>query len=258
MVYSKRNVKEKISSTVKNYELAINQMEIFMKSEYAQSINKNIYLNLNLKWAVKAMQILEEVEAAIENEAMDRSIVFSFKELIKECDKEEANIEDTYKLVPFSEEQGFSDFEVSLMKLRELCYEISFFDDMVTTLDAYCKEGINPVNNTNNFYGNVKDIQIQQGTTNSSQNQYVTETFDYEKVIGLISSIRQYDTFLDNEYKENATVVKDKLLEIEELATQKRDSGKIKTLLADLKSLSLGISESVIASGIVSLISTFL
>lgn len=258
MAYSRKEVKKEISSAVKNYELAINQMKIFMKSEYAQSSRINLLLSYNLSWAIKAKQILEEVEVALENDAVDRSIVFSFKELINECDKEYMNIEDTYKRLQYSKEQGFSDFQDSIMKLRALCYDLSFFDDMVTTLDTYCKEGTNAVINTNNFFGNAKEIQIQQGTANSSQNQYVTEPFDYEKVVGVISAIRQYDNILDKEYKENAKIVRDKLSEIEELATQKRDSGKIKTLLSDLKKLSMGISESVIASGIVSLISTFL
>lgn len=85
MAYSRREVKEKISSAVKNYDSAINQMTIFMKSEYTQASRINIFLNCNLSWAVKAKQILEEVEVALENDVIDKSIIFSFKELIK-CD----------------------------------------------------------------------------------------------------------------------------------------------------------------------------
>lgn len=257
-MYSRKEVKLLVSNNVKEYELAINHMMIFMKSCYAISKGINIFLSYHVIWAKKAKQILEEIEIALEKNVMDKSIVFSFNDLINECVNEHKNIEDTYNRLSFSKEQGFSEFEHLLMRLRELCDGISYLDEMVTTLETYCKEGTNVMNNTNNFFGNATGIQIQQGTTNSSQNQNVIETFDYEKVVGVISTIGQYDTLLDNEYKQNAKIVRDILSEIEKLATQKKESGKIKTLLIDLKNLSIGISGSIIASGIVSQISAFL
>jgi len=40
MAYSKKELKEKVLRVVKDYELAINQMTIFMKSEYAHNKHK--------------------------------------------------------------------------------------------------------------------------------------------------------------------------------------------------------------------------
>ena len=41
-------------------------------------------------------------------------------------------------------------------------------------------------NNTNNFYGEVTGVQIQQGTVNSSQSQSVNQGFDYAEVAEII------------------------------------------------------------------------
>ena len=46
------------------------------------------------------------------------------------------------------------------------------------------------MNNTNNFYGNVTGVQIQQGTVNSDQKQNFLEEFDYEKVFQIIRKIK--------------------------------------------------------------------
>lgn len=233
-------------------------MKTFMKSGYAISNRINVFINYNLNWAEKAMQILEEVEIALKNDIIDKSIIYNFNELINECANEHKNIEDTYNRLLFYDEKGYREFEHSLMKLRELCDDISYYDDMVTTLETYCRKESNIINNTNNFWGDTTSIQIQQGTTSYLQNQNVTESFDYEKLVRVISSIRQYDTLLENEYRENVKQVRDILSEIEKLAAQKRESRKIKVLLNDLKNLSIGISGSIIASGIISQISEFL
>lgn len=78
-------------------------------------------------------------------------------------------------------------------------------------------------NNTNNFYGEVTGVQIQQGTVNSSQSQSVNQGFDYAEVAEIIEKIKKYDSFLDDEYGENALEIRNKIDEIEDLV-QKRKS----------------------------------
>ena len=110
-------------------------------------------------------------------------------------------------------------------------------------------------NNTNNFYGEVTGVQIQQGTVNSSQSQSVNQGFDYAEVAEIIEKIKKYDSFLDDEYGENALEIRNKIDEIEDLVQKKENPSRIKTLRSDIKNLSIGVTGSLIASGIVTLLS---
>lgn len=110
-------------------------------------------------------------------------------------------------------------------------------------------------NNSNNFYGEVTGVQIQQGTVNSSQSQSVNQGFDYAEVAEIIEKIKKYDSFLDDEYGENALEIRNKIDEIEDLVQKKENPSRIKTLLSDIKNLSIGVTGSLIASGIVTLLS---
>lgn len=84
-------------------------------------------------------------------------------------------------------------------------------------------------NNTNNFYGEVTGVQIQQGTVNSSQSQSVNQGFDYAEVAEIIEKIKKYDSFLDDEYGENALEIRNKIDEIEYLVQKKENPSRIKT-----------------------------
>lgn len=108
-------------------------------------------------------------------------------------------------------------------------------------------------NNTNNFYGNVSNMQIQQGTVNSTQTQTVTsmEAIDFEKVSEFVAKVKKYDTFLEDEYGDKAIEVREKITEIDTLVNKKENPSKIKMLLTELKNLSVGITGSLIATGIV-------
>ena len=110
-------------------------------------------------------------------------------------------------------------------------------------------------NNTNNFYGEVTGVQIQQGTVNSSQSQSVNQGFHYAEVAEINEKIKKYDSFLDDEYGENALEIRNKIDEIEDLVQKKENPSRIKTLLSDIKNLSIGVTGSLIASGIVTLLS---
>lgn len=104
--------------------------------------------------------------------------------------------------------------------------------------------------NTNNFYGDVTGIQIQQGTVNSIQNQTITQDFDFDAVSDVIKNIKKYDAMFDSEFGDKATELRNKLDGIEKLIKNKENPGKIKTLLLELKNLAIGVTGSLIASGI--------
>ncbi len=106
--------------------------------------------------------------------------------------------------------------------------------------------------NVTNFYGPVNNMQMQQGTVNSTQIQTIsTESIDFEKVSEFIERVKKYDPLLEDEYGEQATDVREKLDEISFLVQKKENPGKIKSLLMELKNLSVGVGGSLIATGIV-------
>lgn len=125
---------------------------------------------------------------------------------------------------------------------------IEYFDE-----EESQNKGVQMNNNINNFYGNVSNMQIQQGTTNSNQTQNitVTETIDFDKVGEFIANIKKYDAILENEYGGQAIEVREKLQEIETLVQKRENPSRIKFLLTELKNLSVGVAGSLIATGIV-------
>ena len=109
--------------------------------------------------------------------------------------------------------------------------------------------------NINNFYGQVSGVQIQQGTVNSLQSQSVNQEFNYDEVTEIIQKIKKYESFFDDEYGENESEMRDKIDEIENLLKKEENPSRIKILLNDIKNLSIGVTGSLIASGIVTLLS---
>ncbi len=115
------------------------------------------------------------------------------------------------------------------------------------------KKGVEQMSsNVTNFYGPVNNMQMQQGTVNSTQTQTIsTESIDFEKVSEFIERVKKYDLLLEEEYGEQAADVREKLDEISSLVQKKENPGKIKSLLMELKNLSVGVGGSLIATGIV-------
>lgn len=105
----------------------------------------------------------------------------------------------------------------------------------------------------NNFCGSVSNIQLQQGTVNSTQTQTITnmKTLDFDKVSEFVTKIKKYDTLLEDEYGDKAAEVRQKITEIDTLVQKKENPSKVKGLLMELKNLSVGVAGSLIATGIV-------
>lgn len=137
------------------------------------------------------------------------------------------------------------------------CWEISILPSMLSYLQDK-EEAMNQEQKTssytNNFYGDVSDIQIQQGTTNSTQAKTVNNGFDYEAVDKIIEQIKKYDGMLDAEFGADATELREKVEEISTLVHKQENPSRIKVLLGDIKNLAIGVGGSLIASGILSLL----
>lgn len=108
-------------------------------------------------------------------------------------------------------------------------------------------------NITNNFCGSVSNIQLQQGTVNSTQTQTITDmkAVDFDKVSEFVAKIKKYDHLLEDEFGDKATEVRQKIIEIDTLVQKKESPSKVKMLLMELKNLSVGVAGSLIATGIV-------
>lgn len=86
-----------------------------------------------------------------------------------------------------------------------------------------------PIYNT--FGNNTSGIQIQQNTSNSSQNQTLSTNFDYDAVSHVLNEINKYESEFENLYGDTAK---------------------------DIKELTIGISGSLIATGLLELIKPFI
>lgn len=116
------------------------------------------------------------------------------------------------------------------------------------------KEGANFVNINNNFLGNVNGLQMQQGNQKAVQ-KLGQDQIDYDLIKNIVEEIRKSDNQLNHVYGDYAEQVRELLSKVEDLAEKKKEPDKIKAALQTLKDLSVGISGSLIASGIVELIS---
>ena len=111
----------------------------------------------------------------------------------------------------------------------------------------------------NHFHAPVNGLQIQQGNQTATQTQIIEQSeFDYEDVQKIIQEIKRNDIELEGIYGEKVNQVRELLSEVALLAEKKKEPNKIKECLFLLKDLSIGVSGSLIASGIVSMISATL
>lgn len=134
---------------------------------------------------------------------------------------------------------------------------LSIYPCLLTYFEDKRKNNEKDSYNVNNFYGNLTGVQVQQGTSNSQQTQNITSQLDFDEVNRIVKNIKKYDDMFDAEFGDKAAELRTKLDDIENLLKKKQDPSKIKTLLLDIKNLAIGISGSIIASGIVSQISFF-
>ena len=105
-----------------------------------------------------------------------------------------------------------------------------------------------------NIQGNINGVQIQQGTTNSSQFQNVNQVFDYEKVAEILNEIDKYVPMFADIYGHDCEKAENALNEAKEAVVAREKPSKIKKALSILKDVSLRVSSSLIATGILTLL----
>lgn len=105
-----------------------------------------------------------------------------------------------------------------------------------------------------NIQGNINGVQIQQGTTNSSQFQNVNQVFDYEKVVEILNEIDKYVPMFADIYGHDCEKAENALNEAKEAVVARENPSKIKKALSILKDVSLRVSSSLIATGILTLL----
>lgn len=117
-------------------------------------------------------------------------------------------------------------------------------------------------NNTNNqvshysinITGNASGVQIQQNTSHSAQRQKINDNFNYNEVSEVLEEISKYESLFNDVFNQTAEQAKLALHNAKESTFNKENPSKIKGFLNILKDLSLKVSSSVIAKGIVELI----
>ncbi len=107
-----------------------------------------------------------------------------------------------------------------------------------------------------NIGGNATGIQIQQNSSNSSQNMTIQTGFDYEQIAKALKDIQSYTELpqFNSAYGENAYHVKALIDETLSAVQEKQEPGLIKKSLQLLKDLTIGAGGSLIASGILALL----
>ena len=101
---------------------------------------------------------------------------------------------------------------------------------------------------------NVKDVQIQQGTDNSSQIYNVNSEFDYDKAIKILDEISKYIPMFADTYGENCKIAENALNEAVECVSERKNPSKLRNALSILKDVSLRASSSLIATGVLELL----
>ena len=106
----------------------------------------------------------------------------------------------------------------------------------------------------NNFYGEIKGLQLQQGTFNSTQNQSMAQLMDISKIDELIDLIQKYDSYLETDYGlENANKVRESINELITMKEQK-DTKRANGILNYIRDLSANAGGGLIAAGVLQLI----
>lgn len=105
-----------------------------------------------------------------------------------------------------------------------------------------------------NIQGNASGVQIQQGTVNSSQFQNVNQEFDFDKAAEVLHEISKYIPMFADTYGQDCKIAENALNEARECVSDRKNPLKIKKALSILKDVSLRVSSSLIATGILELL----
>lgn len=105
-----------------------------------------------------------------------------------------------------------------------------------------------------NIQGNTSGVQIQQGTINSSQFQNSNQEFDYDKTAEVLNEISKYIPMFADTYGQECEIVEKALNQARDDVSHRENPSKIKKTLSILKDVSLRVSSSLIATGVLELL----
>lgn len=194
--YSSGEIVEKYRKHIDDYNNIIVDLNNIMESAYIRRQNIGIFLNFHLRFCVEAVNVLEDAIEAIQNGTVDESICMRLEGLFESCEKEHKDLEDTYSRVNERYTEEFYRYQGIHIRLREVCDAMAYCDETVRFVRAI----IPNKSNTNIFYGDVKNVQIQQDTHNSSQ-----------KASEVINEVK--DTIIEKEKTSFKEILKDKFNE---------------------------------------------
>lgn len=109
---------------------------------------------------------------------------------------------------------------------------------------------------TNNFYGNIDNVQIQQNVKNSNQIQKVNEKdFDYDEVQKIVAILVRYEFDFKNEFGVNAHTMVEKKKILGDLIDKKEEPSKIVSVLKEIYDICKNAAGGILSTGIMQLIS---
>lgn len=161
--YSAEEIIEKYHKHIHNYNSIIEELKNIMENAYIKKQNIGDFFELHLRFCVEAVNVLSEAIETIQNDMVNESMCMRLEGLFNSCAREHKDLEDVYSNVKYNDE--ICGYEDVLIRLRDECEDMEYCDETVKFVRATIRNTIN----ANNFYGDVKNIQIQQGTRNSSQ-----------------------------------------------------------------------------------------
>jgi hypothetical protein len=129
--------------------------------------------------------------------------------------------------------------------------ELRRHDELVSAIKSAAANGATIV-----IGDNASEIQIQQNTKDSNQKITNMQTFDYEKILNVLKEIKGYFDYpqFATTFNDNSELVKQIVNDTIKAAEKKEEPTLIKKSLYLLKDLAVGASGSLIASGILTLL----
>lgn len=194
--YSSVEIVEKYCMHIDNYNSIIVDLKNIMETTYIKRQNIGIFLNFHLRFCIETVEVLKDAIEAIQNDTVDESVCMRLEGLFESCAKEHKNLEDTYSRVNERYTKEFYEYLDIHRRLREECDDMEYCDETVRFVRAIIRNK----SNTNIFYGDAKNVRIQQDTHNSSQ-----------KVSGGKNEIE--DTIIEKEKNSFKEILRDKLYE---------------------------------------------
>lgn len=221
--------------------------------------NFKLLLELSSKYFNTIVHDLELVKGCIETDTITKREVTLLHKIGKKSVELNEEYGRTYHNDYFWQDYGNLDFAVvenMYANGRDFFVTLQDAGNAACRLEDYMANE-QALNYSMNFNGNISDVQIQQGTIKSTQSKIINDTFDYECILDVLSKIQRSleNSDFHSEFGEYSEALSNKVSETIEMVHNQEEPSTIKTSLSSIKELAIGVTGSLIASGIVGLIS---